>query len=89
MAMSTPTDIEAQTALLAFEVTLDEMRCVTFAPTVKAARCNAVLAAREAGYYRSGTWPSARVRRMPSWDNFSLKDDSRKCWSVEFVEGYP
>lgn len=86
--MSTPPE-QSQINLLAFEVTIDEISCVTFAKSVKAARCNAVLAAREAGYYRSGTWPSAHVRRVPSWDNFSLKDDSRKCWSVEFVEGYP
>lgn len=88
--MSTPPE-QSQIKLLAFEVTIDDISCVTFAKSVKAARCNAVLAAREAGYYRSGTWPSAHVRRRESLDRHPLNDgaEPRKIWGVQYIENYP
>jgi len=49
---------------LAFEVFIDDLTCITFAPTAKAAQYNAVLNAREAGYYnRRGQWPNSHPRR--------------------------
>lgn len=93
MSASDHSDVarQIQQERVAWRVTVDNMTCVTFASTAKAARCNAVLAAREAGYFRSGSWPTARAVRVPQWDQFPLRDDGepRRVWSPEFVEDYP
>lgn len=75
--------------VVAFEVTIDDMRCVTFAETSARARWNAVRGAREAGYYdRRGGWPlSLKARRIPFYDHSPQKAGAgRKCFSPEFVQ---
>lgn len=75
---------------LAFEVFIDDLTCITFAPTAKAAQYNAVLNAREAGYYnRRGQWPNCKAKRAPLYDDSPLKDQGRRtCWIPEYVRGY-
>lgn len=75
---------------VAFEVEFLDMRCVTFAKSAAAAKCNAVLSAREAGYCH-GTWPTCSVARRPELDNHFLKDDDdkRRCWSEDYLRFGP
>lgn len=78
--------------LLAFEVQLDDMFCITFAPTAAAARYNAVHGAREAGFYeRKGRWPSyIKATRKPLLDKSSLRLlGRRKCWTPEYAAYHP
>lgn len=71
---------------VAYEVFVDAERCFTFAPTTAAARWNAVVAARDAGYC-TGKFPSLlRAKRAPRYDNSPLKENSfRRCYSPDYM----
>lgn len=73
---------------VAWEVRIDDLHCVTFAPTAKAARWNAISQAREAGYYQHKEFPrELSVKRSERLDKSFLKEWSgRRCWVPDYVE---
>jgi hypothetical protein len=77
--------------MVAFEVVIDNQTCITFAHTEKAARYNAVWAAREAGYYAHRGWPThLKAKRASRYDRIPLRDrGARKCFDPEHARYYP
>lgn len=74
---------------VAYEVTVDDTICVTFAPSARKAKMNAVLAARDAGYYAGKGWPNKlRAARREHLDKSPLNTGSgRRCYDPEYVDG--
>lgn len=71
--------------LLAFEVDLNEQRCITFGVTPAAAKWRAVAAWREAGFGSPGEWPtSLTVVRRPDLDAFPLAE-RKAAWTEGYV----
>ncbi len=54
--------------LPAFEVNIEDMRCIAFAETPAKARWKAVRAYWDAGYGRKGVWPRPTASRRPIFD---------------------
>jgi len=69
----------------AWIVRVDDLTCVTFAFTAKAARYNAVKAAWEAGY-NENQWPDVRASRSEFFDRSPLRrKGTREVYTEEFV----
>lgn len=80
-------DPSASMHLLAWEVEINYMTCVVFAPTAAKARWIAVRGYWNAGYGRGpGTWPNPKERRAPHLDHCSLADQGPKCWMPEHAQ---
>ena len=71
-------------ALLAFDVTIEEYSSVVFAANAAQARWRAVKIWRDVGLGGRREWPSVRASRNPRLDGFSRKEESR-CWDPEYV----
>lgn len=75
---------------LAWEVAINDMRCVVFAATKPKARWIAVRSYWDTGYGRgSGNWPSCRAWRVHVLDSSPLRHQPAKAWAPEFAHAYP
>jgi len=72
-------------ALLAWDVEIHDMHCVTFAPTKAKAQWIATKAYWGAYGRRKGEWPRARAARAPRHDNARLRHEPPKAYSEEYV----
>lgn len=73
----------APAPVVAWEVEINYMSCVVFAPTKAKARWLAVKSYWDA-FGRNGTWPSSTIARKPFYDRFPHKDEP-KAFSPEYV----
>lgn len=75
---------------LAWEVEINSMSCIVFAPTKPKARWIAVKSYWEAGYGRgNGTWPSGvHAARVPMFDKSRIARETRQqAWGRDYVLG--
>lgn len=70
---------------LAWEVEINSLLLIVFAPTKPKARWIAVRSYREAGYGREGVWPPVTAKRVPSLDKSSLRHRAQKAWAPEYA----
>jgi hypothetical protein len=69
-------------ACVAWEVEINYLSCVAFAPTKAKARWLAIKAYWDA-YSRTKGWPNTSIARRPQWDR--LPHFTRKAYSPEYV----
>ena len=70
---------------LAWEVDLNDMRCIVFAPTQSKAQYIAVRSYWEAYGRRKGEWPRAKAFRATRHDNSSLQYLKPQAYCEEYV----
>lgn len=80
--MNTPTE-----PIVAWEVTVNDMRCIVFATTKPKAQWIAVKSLWEAYERRDRSWPRAVASRIPRHDRCVLRHDKeQKAWNPYYVE---
>ena len=75
---------DAPVPLFAWEVEINYMSCVVFAPTRAKAKWLAVKAYWDA-YSRTLGWPNISIARRPAYDHFPFKHDGPKAYTPEYV----
>lgn len=77
---------EEKPMAVAWEVEVNDHRCIVFATTAPKARWIAVKGWREAGYGRKGEWPSVSAGRRPYLDSrLGGAIQAGRAYSEEYV----